>query len=74
MDKQRQSNTETVLKFTAFAEMVLVNLPSSIYKNKYFDATNTKDLPMTQKIGVYAFLKLLKWDLLQPFVKVYYRL
>ena len=74
MDKQRQSNTETVLKFTAFAEMVLVNLPSSIYKNKYLDATNTKDLPMTQKIGVYAFLKLLKWDLLQPFVKVYYRL
>ncbi len=74
MDKQRQSNTETVLKFAVFAEKLLAGLPSSVYENKYFKFNNVKDLPVTQKVGVYTFLRLLKWNLLLPFIKLYYQI
>ncbi|WP_276903975.1 glycosyltransferase family 2 protein [Faecalibaculum rodentium] len=74
MDKKRQSNTDTVLKFVVFAEKTLADLPFSVYDNKYLKYNKVKDLPIAQKIGVYTFLRLLKWNLLLPFVKIYYRI
>ncbi|WP_305084271.1 glycosyltransferase family A protein [uncultured Faecalibaculum sp.] len=74
MDKARTSNIDTVLKFVRFSERIIKRYGLNFSENRYRKRRYTKDLPLSQKLGVKLFYMMLKSNSAESFVKLYYQL
>ncbi|WP_276930802.1 glycosyltransferase family 2 protein [Faecalibaculum rodentium] len=70
--KGRISNVQTVLNFSRFIQNMIKKYPLEYKGNKYYNMKNTKDLPLSQRIGMILFVSLLRHSLLDTAIKFYY--
>lgn len=72
--KERKSDCEVVLKFCDFTKSILNRYMTDYYKNPNVKIFKNKELQLSQRCGVWLYSKLCRWNLLNAFVKLYYRI
>ncbi len=70
----RKSDVQEVLKMCRDFQNIIKTHFKKYLKNPFFRLFKHRELQLSQKIGVIIFAFLTKTNLLQPFVKIYYRL
>lgn len=71
---ERKSDCEVVLKFCDFTKRILNTYMPDYYKNSNIRLFKNKDLQLSQRCGVWVYSKLCRWNLLNVFTKLYYKI
>ena len=71
--EDRKSDLEIILKVSKFSRKIVVKYFSKYWKNKYLRAFKYKELRVSQRLGVIIFVILCRLNLLDRFVRIYYR-
>lgn len=70
----RKSDCDVVLHICEFTKKILNQYMPQYYKNKYVKILKNRELPLSQRCGVWLYTKLCKWNILNFFTKIYYKL
>lgn len=71
--EDRKSDLEIILKVSKFSRRIMHTYFPKYWKNKYLNVFKYKELKFVQRVGVTMFVVLCRLNLLDWFVKVYYR-
>ncbi len=71
--KGRKSELSLVYELCDYAKMILNTYFRDYLKNPYLKIRNKKDITRKQFLGVWLFTKLIKYNLIKPFVYLYYK-
>ncbi len=68
----RKSSNEVVYEICDYVERIIKQYFTDAYKNPYVKIFGNYGVSVTQSIGVFFFLKLVRWNKLKKFIKIYY--
>ena len=71
--EDRKSDIEVIMHLCSYVQRILKKYFPKYWKNKYIGLFKNPDLSLSQRAGVWVFVKLCKMNLLKPFTKIYYR-
>lgn len=71
---ERKSDSEVVISFCDFSRRILNNYMPNYYKNKHVNFFKNRDLQLTQRCGVWLYVKLCRTGMLNLFTGIYYRI
>lgn len=71
--KDRKSDIEVIMHLCTFVQGILDRYFPKYWKNKYIGIFKNYELPLSQRCGVWLFIKLCKIHLLKLFASIYYR-
>lgn len=72
--EERRSDVSVVLQFCDFSRRILEKYLPAYYKNEHIKIFKHKELQLSQRCGVWLYAKLCRFDLLNIFTKIYYKL
>lgn len=71
--EDRKSDTEVVMHLCSYVQRILEKYFPKYWKNKNIGILKNKELLLSQRAGVWLFVKLCRMNLLKIFTKIYYR-
>jgi len=71
--EDRQSDIDLVIKICEYTIRILKQYFPGYYKNRYIGILKNRELVITQRVGVWLYVKMIRSHMLKPFVKLYYR-
>lgn len=72
--RERKSDCLVVLQFCDFTKKMLETYMPDYYRNKNIGLLKNRDLQLSQRCGVWLYVRLCKYNLLRRFTKLYYTL
>ena len=70
---ERKSDCDVVLQFCDFTKKILYQYMPDYFKNKNVKIFKNNELQLSQRCGVWLYVKLCKYGLLNLFTKIYYK-
>lgn len=71
--RERKSDCNVVLEFCDFTQKILHTYMPNYYKNKNIGIFKNRELQLTQRCGVWLYVKLCRLGMLKTFTKIYYK-
>lgn len=70
---ERKSDCSVVLEFCDFSERIINQYMPEYCRNKHLKIFKNKELPLSQRAGVWLYAKLCKYHVLKKFTNIYYK-
>lgn len=72
--KERKSDLDVVLKFCDFTKRIIETYMPEYYKNSNINILKNRELQLSQRCGVWVYVRLLRLHILNNFTKLYYKI